>query len=174
VKQHLHTICRHVIQSNSWLLMVKSQIDTLIPNPSFSHNLCFKYSNGSCKPILDIYAFGIFQWYKKVFNIMNFDPSNCSLKIWDSIQKSNWECVTSFPHILSPSWKCECDFQVAFLTRIFPCPCLGREFKTRVMIHDGTYPLNWLVNIKNKCLIKIKSHQYWCNTKVCFNWSKAF
>jgi hypothetical protein len=25
------------------------------PGPSFSHNLCFKCPNGSCKPILDIY-----------------------------------------------------------------------------------------------------------------------
>jgi hypothetical protein len=42
-------------QGYSWLLMVRSQIDNLIPNPSFSHNLCFKCLNGSCGPIfLDI------------------------------------------------------------------------------------------------------------------------
>jgi len=49
-----HATYTHVLQGNSWLLMGGSQIGTLTPNPSFGHNLCFKYSNGSCKPILDI------------------------------------------------------------------------------------------------------------------------
>jgi len=39
---------------NSWLLMVRSQIGNLTHGPSFDHNLCFKYPNGSCKPILNI------------------------------------------------------------------------------------------------------------------------
>jgi hypothetical protein len=61
--------------------MVKSQIDTLIPNLFFGHNLWFKYSNGSCKPILDIYVLRAFQCYKEVFNPMSFGPSKYSLKI---------------------------------------------------------------------------------------------
>jgi hypothetical protein len=65
--------------------MVKSQIDILTFDPCFDHNLCCKYSNGSCKPILDIYISRIFQWYKKKFNPMNFYPSNHSIKIWKSI-----------------------------------------------------------------------------------------
>jgi len=52
----------------------------------FSHNLCCKYSNGSCKPILDIYVLKSFQWYKKLLNSMNFDPSNHSLDIQESIR----------------------------------------------------------------------------------------
>ncbi len=49
-------------------------------------NYFVKYSNGSCKPILDIYVLKQFQWYKEVLNPMSFDLSNCSLKIQDSIR----------------------------------------------------------------------------------------
>jgi hypothetical protein len=41
-------------------LVVVSQIDTLILGLSFDYNLCFKYSNGSCKPILNIYILKYF------------------------------------------------------------------------------------------------------------------
>jgi len=80
-----HITCTHVIQNDSQLLVVRSQIGTLTPNPSFGHNLCYKYSNGSCEPILDIYVSKNFQWYKEIFNPMSFDPCNYSLKIRDSI-----------------------------------------------------------------------------------------
>jgi len=53
---------------------------------SFGHNLCFKYSNASCKPILEIYISRVFQWYKKFFNPMKFDSWNTSLKIQKSIR----------------------------------------------------------------------------------------
>jgi len=41
---------------------------------TFGHNLCFKYPNGSCKTILDIYVPRAFQCYIELFNPMNFDP----------------------------------------------------------------------------------------------------
>jgi hypothetical protein len=81
-----HGTYTHVIHGDFWLLVVENQIDTLIPNLSFDHNLCCKYSNGSCEPILDIYVLISFQWYKEIFSLMNFDPSNYSLKIWESIR----------------------------------------------------------------------------------------
>jgi hypothetical protein len=56
--------------------MVGSQIGILTLDPSFGHNLCFKFPNGSCEPILKIYILRTFSWYKKIFNLMNFDPSN--------------------------------------------------------------------------------------------------
>jgi len=65
--------------------MVGNQIDNLILNPSFGHNLCFNYSNGSCEPILDIYVSRASQSYKELFNIMNFNSWHCFLKIWESI-----------------------------------------------------------------------------------------
>jgi hypothetical protein len=37
------------------LLMIMSQISNLTLDPCFGHNLCFKYPDGSCKPILNIY-----------------------------------------------------------------------------------------------------------------------
>jgi len=76
----------HVSKSgDSWLLVVGSQIGNLTFDPSFGHNLCFKYLNGSCNPILGIYVSRTFQWYKKLFNSMSFDPCNYPLKIWESI-----------------------------------------------------------------------------------------
>jgi hypothetical protein len=71
----LYTTYTHLIQGNSKLLEVRNQIDTLTLVPSFGHNLCYKYSNGSCEPILDIYFSRTFQWYKEFFNPMSCDPS---------------------------------------------------------------------------------------------------
>jgi hypothetical protein len=65
--------------------MVGNQIGNLTPDFSFSHNLCFKYLNGSCKLILDIYVLRSFQWYTKLFNLMSLDTWNRPLKIWKSI-----------------------------------------------------------------------------------------
>jgi hypothetical protein len=99
-----HTTCTQVNRGDSWFLVIRSQIGNLTPNLSFGHNLCFKYPNGSCKPILDIYVSRDFHWYKEIFNSMSFDPFNRLLKIgnpsgvqlpkWEPI----WECVGSFPH----------------------------------------------------------------------------
>ncbi len=82
---HLHA-CNY---GYSWLLVLDSQIDILTFNPSFSHNLCFKYSHGSCKPIIDIYVLRVFQWYKEVLNPMSSNLSNCSLKIQKFQRDSN-------------------------------------------------------------------------------------
>jgi hypothetical protein len=40
----------HVFQGDSWLLMGGSQIDPLIPNLSFTHNLCFNIQMGDANP----------------------------------------------------------------------------------------------------------------------------
>jgi hypothetical protein len=58
----------------------------LTPSPSFGHNLCFKYSNGTCEHILNNYVWNFFQWYKELFNPMSFDPCNRLLKIRESIR----------------------------------------------------------------------------------------
>jgi len=85
--QHMsHTSYTHVIQDDSQLLVVRNQIDILIPDPSFGHNLCCKYSNGSWEFILNIYVLRTFQWYKEIPNPIIFDPSNRSLKIWDFVK----------------------------------------------------------------------------------------
>jgi len=71
---------------NSRLLVVGSQTANLTPSFSFGHNLCFRYPNGWCEPILDIYVSISFQWYKELFNSMGFDLCNHSLKIPESIK----------------------------------------------------------------------------------------
>jgi len=77
--------CTQGIRVNFRLLVVGSQIANLTPDPSFGHSLCFRCPNGSCEPILDIYVSIYFQWYKKLFNPLGFDPCNRSLNIRESI-----------------------------------------------------------------------------------------
>jgi len=81
-----HATCMQGNRGESWLLVVGSQIANLTPDPSFGYNLCFKNLNGSCELILNIYVPRDFQWYKKLFNPMGFDPWNWSLKIRESIE----------------------------------------------------------------------------------------
>jgi hypothetical protein len=105
-----HPTCTKGNRVDSWLLMVGSQTADLTLGLSFGHNLCSKCPNGSCELILDIYVSIDFQWYKKLFNPMGFDPFNFLLKIWDSIGSQlglqlpkwefTWECEGSFPHTL--------------------------------------------------------------------------
>jgi hypothetical protein len=80
-----HATCTHINRGDSWLLVVGSQIGSLIPNLSFGHNLCFRYPNGSCEPISNIYVPRAFRWYNELFNRMNVNPWNYSLKIWKSV-----------------------------------------------------------------------------------------
>ncbi len=57
----LHSRIRHRKEVDSRLFVVGSQIGSLTPGPSFSHNLCFKCSNEPSKLISDIYASRAFQ-----------------------------------------------------------------------------------------------------------------
>ncbi len=81
-----HATCTQGDRVDSRLLVVGSQIGNLTPILSFGHNLCFRCPNGWYKSILDIYVSIAFQWYKKIFKPMGFDPYNCPLKIWESIR----------------------------------------------------------------------------------------
>jgi len=81
-----HATCTQGNQGNSRLLVVGSEISHLIPGLSFGHNLCFRYPNGSCEPILNIYVPRTFHWYNEIFNPMSFDPCNHLLKIQESIR----------------------------------------------------------------------------------------
>jgi hypothetical protein len=50
-KDMQHATFTQVNQGDLQLLVIGSQIGRLTPDPSFGHNLCFKYRNGSCEPI---------------------------------------------------------------------------------------------------------------------------
>ncbi len=72
----LHTSCTQGNLVDSRLLVVGSQIGNLSSDPYFGHNLCFKCSNGSYEPILNIYVSRTFQWYKERFHPLSFVPWN--------------------------------------------------------------------------------------------------
>jgi len=78
-----HATYMQANQGEFLLLVVGNQIDILIRGFSFGHNLCFKYPNGSWEHITNISVWRDFQWCKELFNPLNFDPWNCSLKIED-------------------------------------------------------------------------------------------
>ncbi len=108
-----HATCTQGSRVDSRLLVVGSQIANLTPGLSFGHNLYFKCSNESCKPILNIYVLVSFQWYKELFNPLGFHPCNCPLKIQESTGTPTpkvgtpWECEGSFPHTLFHSQEYE-------------------------------------------------------------------
>jgi hypothetical protein len=111
--------------SDSWLLVVGSQIANLIPDPYFGYNLCVKCPNGSCKPILDIYVLRAFQWYKELLNLMGFDPCIRSLKIREStgipipkmgVHLGVWRFIPSQSLTLSEAWN------VTFRLPFWPAP----------------------------------------------------
>ncbi len=135
--------------------MVRSQIGNLIFDLFFDYNLCFKYSNRSCEPILDIYVPRAFQWYKEVLNLMSFDPYNCLLKIWESIGILIPEVrahLRVWGFIPSHSQEYEMWLPGSFLAHNFASPCLGREPKARVVTKDDFCILTDIVIVDPTCI----------------------
>jgi hypothetical protein len=96
----LHSTCTHRGRVDSRLLVVGSQTVSLTLGPAFDHNLCYRYPNGSCKAILDIYTSRPFQRYKEHFNARCFGPWNQALSFWESRRTPSshfWECEF-YPH----------------------------------------------------------------------------
>jgi hypothetical protein len=107
-----HITYMQMFQGDSQLLVVGSQIGILTPDLFFGHKLCFKYSNGSCEAILDIYVSRTFQWFKQLFNPMSFDPWNTYLKIQYSIGIPTPKVrihLGVFEFIPSHFQECKCD-----------------------------------------------------------------
>jgi hypothetical protein len=109
-----HVLWSQVFRVDSRLLLVGTQNwrtpGSSTPGPSFGHNLCFRCPNEQCEPIFDIYTSRAFHLHKERNETLRFDPSNLSLKFWESLWDSNshqlptweftWECEGSFPHTL--------------------------------------------------------------------------
>ncbi len=97
-----HSTCTHQGRVDFQLLVVGSQIASLIPGLSFYHNLCCKCPNGSCEPIFDIYISIPFQWYKERHNARCFDPCDRTLKFRESrwAPKSPFRECEFHPHTL--------------------------------------------------------------------------
>ncbi len=91
----LHSTYTHQDPVDSRLLVVGSQTASLILGPSFDHNLCCRYLNGSYEAILDIYTSRPFQRYKELFNARCFDPRNQALRFWETQRTPSshfWKC----------------------------------------------------------------------------------
>jgi hypothetical protein len=125
-------------QSNSWLLVVESQIVNLTLGPSFDHNFCFMYPNGSSEPISNIYIPRSFPGYKELFNLISFDPWNRPLKIRESIGtpipkvKTHLGVWGFIPSTFLHSWEHETWFLGSFLAHTFASPCFGREPRAKI------------------------------------------
>ncbi len=145
-----HVICSPVFRVDSRLLVVGSQnwqtLGNSTPGPSFAHNLCFRCPNEQCEPILDIYASIAFQWYKERNKPLRFDPSNLSLKFWEStgtpspkvgVALGVWWLTPSH----SPSLPRVSDVTPRLPLGPHPCNpfCIGREPKARVATRRMTY-----------------------------------
>jgi len=121
-----HVVCRQVNKVDSQLFLIRNQIGSLTPGPSFGHNLCLKCPNEQCEPILDIYVPRAFQWYKKCHKPLSFDPWNCSMKFWKStgtpspkvgVALGVWRFTTS--HFLTLSEVCDVTPRLSF--GLHPC-----------------------------------------------------
>jgi hypothetical protein len=126
-----HVTCMQGNWFDSWLLGVRSQIANLTPDVSFGHNLCFRCPNESCKPILDIYVSIFFQWYRKFFNPMGFDPLKLPSEDLGVHWDSNSQYGSSFGSVRvhSLTFFCtprsiRCDSRASLLACNLISPCL--------------------------------------------------
>jgi hypothetical protein len=109
-----HSIWHATWTQGNWvdsrLLVIGNQITNLTCDLSFGHKLCFRSPNGLRDPILDIFVLITFQWYKKLFNPMGFDPYNFPLKIWESqspkmgVHLGVWGFIPSHSFALPRAW----------------------------------------------------------------------
>jgi len=134
-----HTTCTQGNRVYFLLLLLGSQIGNLTPGPSFGHNLCFKYSNEWCKPILDIYVSRAFQWYNFSSKPLSFDPYNHPLKIREStgtlspkvgVALGVWGFIPS--HSFAFLETCNMTLGLLSWLATLKALCLGCESKARV------------------------------------------
>jgi hypothetical protein len=79
-----HSFCTPQGRVDSRLFVVGSQTVSLTPGPSFDHNLCYRFLNGPCEAILDIYTSRAFQRYKEHLKARCFDLFNRAPKSRES------------------------------------------------------------------------------------------
>jgi hypothetical protein len=145
-----HIICSQVNWVDSWLFLVESETGTLTPGPSFGHNLCFRCLNEQCEPILNIHVPRAFQWYKKRHKPLIFDPSNRSLKFWESIGTPSPKVRVAlgvsvsvhsltFFYTLGSMW---CDSWASFWPTPLQCLCLDSR-ASFLLAHNLATLLPW-------------------------------
>ncbi len=134
--------------------MVKSQIGSLTPDPSFGHNLCFKYPNGSCKPILDIYISRALSWCKELFNPMSFDALKLLFEYSGICRNSNSQNESSLGSVWAHSFtlsyilvNMKCDSRASLSAHTFASICLSHEPKAKVVTQIMLQHVNKHVNM---------------------------
>jgi hypothetical protein len=75
----------HGNQDDFRLLVFRSQISNLTPDPSFGHNLCLKCPNGMQAHFKHLRSKS-FSMIKRFFQSMGFGPCNRFVKIRESIR----------------------------------------------------------------------------------------
>jgi hypothetical protein len=144
-----HSTWTHQGRVDSQLLVVGSQIASLIPDLSFACNLCCKCPNGSCKAIFDIYASRSFQRYKKHLKARCFDPCNRVLNFWESRRTpkspfqecechphtpSKWGCIIEGLHLLKEVPDIKTMLKWMFASWEMPWPCKGEMIKMLLVV----------------------------------------
>jgi hypothetical protein len=79
-----HSQIGHREEVDSWLLVV-----SLIPGPSFAHNLGWRCPNDQCEAIFDIFVSRPFQWHQEHPNARCFAPCYWALNIRESRRTPN-------------------------------------------------------------------------------------
>ncbi len=148
--------------------MVGSQISNLTFDLSFGHNLCFKYSNETCKPILDIYILESFKWYNELFSRMNFEPTITLWKFKSQLgfQLPKWEptlgvCgfIPSHPPTFMGAWN------VTLELHPWPAPlkALTLDEKPRLRLQHCFTMVNrpniWYSNFSNNQIVLMFCYQ---------------
>jgi hypothetical protein len=135
-KDMWHATCMQINQGDLWLLVVKNQIGTLIPRSFFGNNIYFKYSNGSRKPILDIYVSRSLQWYKES---NEFRPLKLLFEnSWiykDSNSQSGSPFGSVWVHSFTLSYthgSMKCDSWASLSAHTFAIHCPGHDPKVKV------------------------------------------
>ncbi len=131
----------HVRKSGRFVIFCDWESNAnLTPGSSFGHNLCFKYSNGSCEPILYIYVPRYFQWYKEIIEIQWVWSLQSLFENLEVHQDSNSQSGSSLGsvevHFLTLSYtpmSMKCDFRASLLARTFASPCLGHEPMVKIV-----------------------------------------
>ncbi len=112
-----YAICMQGNRKDSWLLVVRSQIGNLTPDPSFGHNLCLSVQMGHASP---------FQTSK--FQELSNDIRNSLIQWVLTFAMALWK-LSYTPKSM------RCDSRASLLARTLTSPCLGCEPKARVATH---------------------------------------
>jgi len=143
----------------------------LIPGPSFGHNLRFRYPNGSCEPILDIYVSIAFQRYKEFVNTLSFLPLQSLSEHSEVHRDSNSQGRSSLGSVRVHSLALSFTPELPLLARNLVSLCLGCEPKAKVAIWLIWW---WYKHVRVKCWPSKKYNKWikrWLSQWISSRWT---